>query len=168
MNIGVIGIGNSYAGDDGVGIETVRRFQNRLADSRVICHECERGGLDLVDLLSGFDSAVIVDAAQTRDHAPGDLVTFVLRPPFRSGIASSLHTMDLAAVLALGAMTGLPMPREVTVLAVEAAETETFRVGCSPVVRSVLPDVVDRLTQEVRRLLPDLRTVRCAADEAVV
>ncbi len=155
MRVAVIGIGNLIASDDGVGIRAVREFGQTHADKRVTCVESERGGLELLDLMRGFDAAVIVDAAQTGAVPPGSVVTTVVRQPFAPGSHRSLHTMELDSVLAFGFHMGMPLPDQVTVLAVEAADIETFHEGLTPQVQSAFPGVVTRLRNEVLRIVSE-------------
>ena len=149
MRVVVIGIGNPIASDDGVGIRAVQDFQKAYVDERVTCVECERGGLELLDLMKGYDAAVIVDASKTETSPPGTVTTLVARQPFSPVTHRSLHTMELDSVLAFGSLMGMHLPDEVTVLAVEAADIETFHEGCTPEVESAIPDVVTRLQRQV-------------------
>jgi hydrogenase maturation protease len=149
----VIGIGNSLASDDGVGIEIVRELGRELRDERVAFMECERGGLDLLDMLTGFDLAMIVDAAKTGVHPPGHVAVVSLCRPYASSGFRSLHTIDLHSTMAFGATMGMQLPDEVRVIAVEAADTETFREECTAEVRSAIPHIVKGLKEEIRHYL---------------
>ncbi|WP_120292141.1 hydrogenase maturation protease [Paraburkholderia sp. BL23I1N1] len=76
----VAGIGNIFLGDDGFGVEVVRRLQEKLAagelpafpDSVSVADFGIRG-IDLCyALLDGVDSAILIDTMQ-RGAAPGTL-----------------------------------------------------------------------------------------------
>jgi hydrogenase maturation protease len=166
--VGVIAIGNIFVSDDGVGIRALRRFREAVADERVALIESERGGMDLLDRLEGLDAVLIVDAAQTGRKSPGEIAVFAIRAPFTPGESPSLHTIDLRGLLAFGGAMGMPLPREVTVLTVEAEDIETFQEVCTRNVERAIPEVVDRLVKEVRRILPDVQMVSCRGDAAVV
>jgi hydrogenase maturation protease len=155
----VIGIGNTLVSDDGVGILSLQLFAKTVADDRLTLVESERGGMDLLDILEGFDAAVLIDAAQTGLRGPGEVDVFSLQAPFTPGACSSLHTINLRALLAFGEVAGMALPRGVTVVSVEAKDIETFHEGCTQEVARALPEVVERLGEELRRFLPDLRLV---------
>jgi hydrogenase maturation protease len=157
VKIAVIGIGNLLVSDDGVGIRVVRSLQENLHDERVQCKECERGGLDLLELLKDSDIAVIVDAAKTEKTSPGSIATFTMRQPFVPGSLPSLHTIGLNTVLAFGEVTGMQMPIEVIVYAIEAAETETMSERCTTEIESAIPHAVEMLMCDLLGLLPDLQ-----------
>ena len=155
--VAVIGIGNPLAGDDGVGNEAVRLLHKALSDQRVHCMTSERGGLDLLDMLSGYHDVVIVDAAKTGLHPPGTVTTASFRRPFPATGTPSLHTIELQALLGFGSMIGMPMPREVTVYAVETVDPETFHEGCSDVVQRAAADVAKTITGQLQCMLGGLQ-----------
>jgi len=168
MKIAVIGIGNLLAADDGVGIRSIRVLQDAIDDSRVVCHECERGGLDLLDQLEGFDRSVLVDAARTGTAAAGSVTEISYTKPYTASQPVSLHTLDLVSTLALGAITGIRLPEEVSVIAVEAADIETFGASCTPCVESAIPVVLSRLKSYLLRHLPDLHIAQSQREGATV
>lgn len=155
----VIGIGNPIASDDGAGVRAVRELKTRLADSRVRVVECERGGLDLLDHLLGLRGALLVDASRTGCRASGAVEVFTLSSPYAPDPSPSLHTIDLAGVLAFGEAMAMPLPREVHVVTVEAEDIETFCESCTPAVAAAIPEAVETLIRLLRRGLPDLKTV---------
>ena len=140
----VAGFGNVLRGDDGFGVEVVRRLQDGGAPQGTVCLEVGTGGVALAqELMTPCDRLVIVDA-MTRGGKPGDV--YVLRVD-QVGAARSvdLHMAVPARVLELASAMGT-LPREV------------FMVGCEP-------DVVDDLTMALSRAVrdavePALRDVR--------
>lgn len=125
----VAGFGNVLRGDDGFGVEVVRRLQESgAAPDGTVCLEIGTGGLALAqELLTPCDRLVIVDA-MTRGGSPGSV--YVLRvdhvEPAR---AVDMHMAVPARALGLARALGA-LPREV------------FMVGCEPA-------VVDDLTMEL-------------------
>jgi len=69
----VAGIGNIFKGDDGFGVEVVRRLAQRPLPSSVTVADFGIRGIDLTyALLDGYEAAVLVDAAQ-RGELPGTI-----------------------------------------------------------------------------------------------
>ncbi len=167
MRIAVLGIGNLLTADDGVGIRAVREFGASVTDMRVACSECERGGLDLLDHLAGFDRAIIIDASNTGSHPCGAVFEFTLRKPFALDISPSLHTIGFGSVLAFGEVAGMKLPEEVTVYCIEAADIETFGADCTPIVEAAIPIVVTRLKNKISELVPDIHFTSSVSTEAV-
>jgi hydrogenase maturation protease len=126
----VLGMGNPILTDDSVGVRLARDVRTNLAGRRDVdvVDECSVGGLNLLDLLTGYDRAVILDAIHTRDGAPGDCYQFTaaaLRPTLN---LSNVHDANVATALALGRQLGHRLPRDedIHVFAVEVADDLTF------------------------------------------
>jgi len=159
MTTAIIGVGNLLVADDGVGIRVVRELRRMIDDPRVVCAESERGGLDLLDYLEGMDRGIVVDAAATGVHPPGSITRFTLRQPFIPGGCPSLHALSIDAVLSLGSSAGMPLPDEVILYAVEAADIESFGAGCTGDVEPAIPELVAMVQEDLRTFLPDLLAV---------
>jgi hydrogenase maturation protease len=155
MSALVIGIGNSLAGDDGMGIRAIAQLRKTVSDQRVCFVESERAGLDLLDLLEGHPTALIIDAAWTGKKPPGTISSFSIRRPFAVETLPSLHTIGLCTVLVFGTTMGINLPEEVTVYTVEARDIETFHEGCTPEVEAAIQDLTDMIVTELQRILPD-------------
>ena len=70
MRTVIVGVGNPILGDDAVGIHAVRGLEGRSdADVR----EAYTGGLNLLDLLRGYQRAIIIDAVYLEDMMIGDV-----------------------------------------------------------------------------------------------
>ena len=157
MRITVVGIGNALAADDGVGIHAVAELRHMIHDERVRFLDSERGGLDLLDHLAGSDIGILIDAAKTGIQPPGSPSEFTLQKPYTVGTPSSFHTIGLDAVLAFGEIIGMPLPNEVTVVAVEGSDFGTFRERLSDAVTTALPNLIGRVGNHLLTFVPDLR-----------
>ncbi len=145
----VLGLGNPILMDDGVGIKVVRALKPRVDDPQVTLHESSCGGLNLLDVLVGYDRAIIVDAVQTRDGAAGNL--YRLRSDdFEPCLhVSCAHSVDFATALELGRKLGLRLPRDITIVAVEVQDVTTFSEECTPAVQAAINTAVDTVLQEL-------------------
>jgi hydrogenase maturation protease len=154
----VIGLGNEYLSDDGLGILAVRQIADRLKDSGIIFQELSIGGLELLDHLVGFKQCIIVDAIATGACPPGTIHRFVRNPGNDAVTISSSHQLDLTQVLTLGRLLGADVPEQVTVYGIEAGDITTFRSGPTPEIASSLPALVDAICAELcgNPPLPDL------------
>lgn len=134
----VAGIGNLLLGDDGFGVETVRRLAACPLPEGVVVQDFGIRGLDLAyALLDPYEALILVDIA-SRGEAPGTL--YLIEPEVPPGGTATLdaHGMDPVKVLALARTLGAtPIP--------------TYLVACEP---GFLPDpesedVVMELTSPV-------------------
>ena len=141
--ITIIGIGQSFRGDDAVGLEAVRRWREEFNETasrpEVQVEVCELPGLGLLDLFEGADSVLLVDAVQSGAKVgtihrigPEELVAF-------SADSTSAHGWGVAETLGLARQLGLTLP-PIHLIGVEAGQMD-LGAGLSPEVEAALPVV---------------------------
>ncbi len=137
-------MGNPILGDDGVGIEVARRIRGKVGES-VDVVEVSASGLELLDVICGYEDLIIVDSIQTEDGKVGELHRLdpsdfspMVRPSLR-------HQMNLATVLELGKRLQLEVPQRVAIYAVEIEDATSFREGCTPEVEKAIPEAVEAI-----------------------
>ncbi|UUN25077.1 hydrogenase maturation protease [Streptomyces sp. FIT100] len=144
----VAGVGNIFLGDDGFGVETVRRLTERPLPGHVEVADIGIRGVHLAyRLLDGYDTLVLVDAS-ARGGEPGTL--YLIEPDAPGGDAAAGvpldgHRMSPDAVLALlgtlCAGTGTAPPRRTFVVGCEPACVDEG-IGLSPQVAAAVPAAV--------------------------
>ena len=154
----VLGLGNPLLSDDAAGLAVAAELTRLLAERPIAGVEVAtstRGGFELIDLLTGFERAVIVDALVTTDPCPGRVHR--LEPGQVSGSARLVgsHDIGLAGALELARALGIAMPAIVTVLGVEAADVTTFAETPTPEVA----EAVVRLARELHESLSGGRPI---------
>lgn len=146
----VIGIGNPYRRDDGVGSAVVARLRGDPAAAHVDAVEESGDGTRLVSLCRSRDLVVIVDAAVA--GAPAGTVH---RVEYAGGAAVaeispvSSHGIGVGDGIALAEALGA-LPRRLVIFAVEAADLDAG-LGLSPPVEHAVAAVTDAVLAEVRR-----------------
>lgn len=140
----VLGLGNDLLGDDGVGLVVARRVRAlSIPDTDVV--ESGEAGLALLELLAGYDSAVIVDAIQT-GAAPG-AIHRLGRENFDRIIAPSAHYAGLPEVFGLADQLGVDMPKQISVIAIEVEDPFSFSESLTPHVARAVPAAVDAVVE---------------------
>lgn len=147
----VLGLGNPVLADDGVGIAVARELAPRLAGAGVTVAESSWGGMRFLDLLTGFDRAVLVDAIQWRHGPVGTVYCLTPEEAIPTVRAVGYHDVSLGQALQLGARLGIPLPKAIVVFAVEVANTTTVHEGLSPPVAAAVPEVI----REIEDLLAE-------------
>lgn len=147
----VLGLGNSILTDDGVGLAVAEEVGRRLHAGDVTVAEASVGGLSLLELVVGYDRVVIIDAIQTGSCEPGEVHR--LRPDeFHGRVrALSMHHISLASALELGARLGMPIPRQIVIFGIEAADVDTFGEQLTPAVAAAVPGAVELVLDELAR-----------------
>jgi hydrogenase maturation protease len=146
----VVGLGNPILTDDGVGVkvayEVEARLGNKLPENLTIT-EASVGGLRLMELLEGYDRAIIIDAIQTRNgHPSGSIFTLNLedlRAISPTQHSASAHDTSLVTALDAGIEIGMKLPMDVTVFAVEVENILDFSEQPTPAVAEAIPKVTE-------------------------
>jgi hydrogenase maturation protease len=151
----IIGIGQDLRGDDAVGMAVVRQwaaeFPKKLASPQIDVDLTLLPGLALLDQISGYETAILVDAVLGGPGVePGAL--FTLSPDdladFTRGTGSA-HGWGVAESLKLGRTLNMNnLPKKIILLGIGGIQVN---VGAemSPEVAAVLPDAVQKLDQMV-------------------
>ena len=157
----VAGIGNVFLGDDGFGVEVLRRLMQQPFPEEVELADFGIRGFDLAyALMDDYAAAILVDALPR--GGPAGRV-FVLEPDI-DGIESAgsfdSHGMNPVEVFRMVKDLGGRPPKVLIV----GCEPESFgddnegRMGLSPVVEAAVDEAV-RLTEELVRQITQLQEV---------
>ena len=136
--VAVIGVGNAYRRDDGVGL-IVAAAVALAARPGVTVTSTDGDPAAILDAWAGADLAVIVDAARFTPSAPGRIHRTSADGLSAAGLTSS-HGFGVAQALRLGAVLGNVPPR-VVVLAVEVQD-----IGFGPGLSDAVAAAVEPLT----------------------
>ena len=144
----VLGLGNPILSDDAVGIRIAQGLKEETPAQDVI--GTSEAGIALLDYAVGYDKLVIIDSIMTENGRPGELYKLELED-LKPGIGlSSSHGVDIATAFTLGKKLGYPVPRQVTIYAVEIADNTTFGEKCTQEVEDRIPLIVRQIVEEER------------------
>jgi hydrogenase maturation protease len=145
----VAGFGNVLRGDDGFGVEVVRRLQQSgSAPDGTVFLEVGTGGIALAqELLTPCDRLVIVDAME-RGGTPGSV--YVLR----------VEDVDVESSRSVDMHMAVPSRALGLARALGALPPEVFMVGCEPaVVDELTMELSDPVTRAIDSALVQVQTI---------
>jgi hydrogenase maturation protease len=156
----VAGIGNIFLGDDGFGVEVVRRLATRNLSEAVRVADFGIRGFDLVYALQdGYETTILVDACP-HGEAPGTL--YVIEPDLRVCDASQIspavveaHTMNPMNVLQMARAMNI----EVKNVLLVGCEPQTLggeegAMSLSPPVQAAVEGAVELVETLINQFLP--------------
>ena len=147
----VLGIGNPILGDDGVGFRIAQELANEIKDENIDVKDTSVGGLNLLELIVGYDKVIIIDAIMTENGEAGEI--YQLRPADIGEAAQSTisaHHLDLLAMIKLGKeLFPGKMPEEVKVLAVGVQEVAMVTEEMTGKVKEAVPRAVNLVLEEI-------------------
>jgi hydrogenase maturation protease len=147
----VLGIGNTLLGDDGAGVRVVRQVAEKTTDPQVCFRDTSAAGLNLLDIIPGYDRLIVVDAILTDDANIGRVFCFDPGPSQESS-AISLHSCALDAALKLAcSLDGTCVPSDVKIIAIGIKAVENVTETLTPSVEAALDKAAAIVTAEIRR-----------------
>lgn len=155
----VAGIGNIFLGDDGFGVEVVRRLANLKLPNNVLVNDFGIRGFDLAYALQdGYETTILVDACP-HGEAPGTL--YVIEPDLTALDDSAAppvadaHAMNPVSVLRMARAMNIEV-RNVLLVGCEPENLggEEGRIGLSAPVEAAVEDAV-KLVQSLIEKLAD-------------
>jgi len=174
----ILGLGNTILTDDGVGIYVVRRVRELLLhpviagppkadeaislprssplcgprDDNITIKETSLGGFNFIDLLTGYDRAMIIDAIHTKGGEPGEFYELDIRALRPSARISSLHGIDLATACEMAKSMKVPFPGDIKIFVMEVENEFTFGETCTPKVAANIDKMASSI---IKHLVPD-------------
>ncbi|MEU5893656.1 hydrogenase maturation protease [Streptomyces sp. NPDC047461] len=146
--IAVIGVGNEFRRDDGVGWAVLARLRERPPAAGTRLATCDGDPGRLIGLWEGARLAVVVDAAHAHPGTPGR----VHRLELDAGLlpqpqTTSSHGLGLGEAVELARVLGR-LPDRLVIYAVEGAES-TLGTGLSPAVANAVEPLVAAVEAEI-------------------
>jgi hydrogenase maturation protease len=145
-HIRVIGIGNEWRGDDAVGLLAARRLRGQ-GGSRAQVIEAETAGVELLDMMKGADTVLLIDA-MCSGQAPGTILRLDASdgPIATHLFPRSTHAIGVGEALELARTLGI-LPNKVIVYGIEAGDTDIGH-PLSPQVDHALNEVLQLVLLE--------------------
>jgi hydrogenase maturation protease len=147
----ILGLGNTLLCDDGVGLYVAAELKKRITQPEVTVLETGVAGLSLLDLLVGYDRAIIVDAIQTVDGKTGQVYRLAPEAFGTAQRTASAHGIDFPTALEFGRKLGLHLPNQITIFAVEVSDITTFREECTAEVQKAIPKCIEMVLEELKK-----------------
>jgi hydrogenase maturation protease len=147
MNILVIGVGNEFRGDDGVGLEVARALLAEVPP-HVTVLEASGEGAALMEAWKGYERVIVVDATSS-GSPPGAIHRFEAhREPLPAPFFHySTHAFSVAEAIEMARALG-QLPPEIIVYGIEGKQFVAGE-GLSPEVETAASAVVEGVLRDL-------------------
>ena len=153
----LLGMGNPILSDDAVGIRLVSDFRRRLGNvaGLDIVDDCTAGGMDLLQIIEGYDRLLLVDSIKTRERSGGSWFRFTGDRLRKTVHLTNIHDANFATTLSLGRLLGMKLPsdQDIHIFAVEVLDNFTFSNKMTDRLERTYSIYSDEIFYEVRALL---------------
>ncbi|HPI92958.1 MAG TPA: hydrogenase maturation protease [Deltaproteobacteria bacterium] len=143
----VLGMGNPILGDDGIGLVVARALEGKAADSVVATSTMI--GLDLMDIMTGYDRVFVIDAMCTREGEPGEVRR--ISPEGGPGTMHlfTSHGLHFFEIIDLGRSCGIDMPEIGAVYGIEIGDAVCFDEELSDGLKDKLDGIVEIILRDM-------------------
>lgn len=150
----MLGLGNPYLTDDGVGVRVAEAVAAMLPPGAAVeTREVSVGGLTLMENMVGWPRVILVDALQTGEEPPGTVRRMTLdelRSISPTQHSASPHDATLPTALAMADRMGLDVPDELVIFAIEVENVMEFGEEPTPEVAEAIPGVIEAVLDQLR------------------
>ncbi len=148
----VLGVGNLILGDDGVGIHVVNEVKKQIKNPDITIDEAITGGMNLLDLLLGYDKAVIVDAVKSDDSEHGEVKRISLSH-FNTMHSCNPHDVSLIEAIEMAKKMGeKKIPKEIIIIGVMMKQIPCeFGEELSKKIQAAVPKAVELTLNEIKK-----------------
>jgi hydrogenase maturation protease len=141
VTVAVLGLGNPVLCDDAVGLHVAAEVERLLREEPIIgvtVLTSTRAGFELINLLTGFTHALIIDCLELPHPIPGRIRLLDLKCLSGSARLVGVHDISIADAFELASTLGTRMPGTVEIYAVEGGDTKTLTEEMTPPVTAVV------------------------------
>lgn len=144
-SVRLLGLGNDILADDAFGIRVAEEARRRFGAAVDVVSTSD-AGFHLIDHLVGTSRLVLVDTVLTGTASPGTIRMWN-EDETRPVPGGSPHSVGFFEVLAVARRLDLPVPKEIVIITVEAADCTTVGGAMHPDVEAAVPLVVELVGQ---------------------
>ena len=148
----ILGVGNPILGDDGVGNHIVNRLKEKITDPNITIDEAITGGMNLLDLIIGYEKAIIVDAVKSENANTGEVKRIPLGD-FNTMHSCNPHDVSLVEAIKMAEKLGEKhIPKEIIIIGVMMKQIPCeFGEKLSKNIAAAVPKAVDMTLDEINK-----------------
>ena len=109
----VLGIGNDILTDDGIGPKLVGELRKMDFPADITFKTASVGGLEILEMISGFSRVFLIDAIRTKNGKPGTVYFLPAEDFSETQNLTNLHDVNFLTALELGSKLNFQIPGEI-------------------------------------------------------
>lgn len=148
----VLGMGNDILTDDGIGPRIVRQLEKENFPSLFTFLTATVGGLEILEMITGYQEVLFIDAIKTRDGVPGTIYNLTPETFKETLHLTNLHDINFINALKLGEKLQMDMPERIRIIAIEIVEDMEFSEHFSPQIRGKYPAILEEIREYLEKI----------------
>ena len=147
----IIGIGNPILGDDGIGLHIIWELRKKIRHlAEITIEEAHTGGMNLLDILRGYDRAILIDAVSIKGLSHGEIMRFDINE-IETIHSFNPHDVNILEAIELAKRIGdTEIPKNIIVIGVNLRKIPVeFSESLSPEVMQIIPGALEMILSEL-------------------
>jgi len=144
----ILGVLGSVGGEPLVGVEVARGVHALLADPDVDIIETSSIGVDLLEIVAGYDKAVVVDCVRSGEGDVVELTRLGLEDVELLARNASEGGVECRLRVSRDSGGSRPMPQEISIYAIEVDSERATETEVSEAARGAVPRLVAQIAWE--------------------
>lgn len=145
----ILGLGNEFNSDDGLGIIAARQLKSEISSQADVLESC-KSGMALVEVFCQYDKVIIIDAIKQNIVPAGTIIEMTPRMLKMIPSPSPRYT-GLPEIFDRADRLNLRTPAEIRIFAVTASDLDTAGGPMTEEVRNAIPELICRVKQCLQR-----------------
>ena len=147
----VLGVGNQILGDDGVGVHVANELKKHIQNPNVIIDEAITGGMNLLDLILGYEKVIVIDAVKTETGENGEVKRIPLND-FSTMHSCNPHDVSLIEAIKMTRKLGeTRIPKDIIVIGIMMKHIPCeFGEKLSKNIATAVPKAVELTLNEIK------------------
>lgn len=147
----ILGVGNKILGDDGVGIYIANEVKKKINNPDIKVDEAITGGMNLLDLILGYEKVIIIDAVKSKDGSHGKVERITLNN-FNTMHSFNPHDVSLNEAIEMAKKLGENrIPKEIIIIGIMMKSIPLeFGENLSKEIAAIIPEAVDLTLNEIK------------------
>ena len=152
----VLGIGNLILRDDGVGIHVANELKKHIDDPNITIDEAITGGMNLLDLILGYDKAIIIDAVKSETGEHGTVKRIPIGK-FNTMHSCNPHDVSLMEAIEMAQKMGeTRIPKEIIIIGIMMKTIPCeFGEQLSDPIANAVPEAIQITLKELGKNMND-------------
>jgi len=148
----ILGVGNQILGNDGVGIHVTNSLKKHVKDPNITIDDAVTGGMNLLELILGYDKAIIIDAVKMENGEDGEVKKILLND-FSTMHSCNPHDVSLIEAIEVAKKMGENrIPKEIIIIGITMKQIPCeFGEKLSPKIAAALPKAVKMTLNEIKK-----------------
>ena len=148
----ILGVGNPILCDDGAGIHVAHQLKQHITDQTITINEAYTGGMNLLDMMIGYDKAILIDTVYIAEAKNGEVKRLTLHDSGNTCHSSNPHDVSLQEALRLAEKLGEKnIPKEIIVIGIVVKEQPIhFGEQLSKNIQAAVPKAVEMTLHELK------------------